>query len=485
MIFNSINYFLFLLIVFIIYYLLPGKFRWIIALLASILFYLIGGGAKTIAVPIVIIISTFYCGILIEKATDLKRRRMYYLGGVVLNVLLLMFFKYVNFFIQTAFDLLGIFKSTTGEATPALQHTPVVLQIIVPLGISYITFQAIGYLIEVKRKTYSPEKNLGLFATYLMFFPKLLSGPIEPAQNFLPQLQVAHDFNYEQVVKGLKRILWGLFLKLVVANRLELYTEAVFGNYNYHTGTTLLVGALFYTVQMFADFAGYTDMAIGSAQVLGFTLIENFNTPFVAKSVSEFWRRWHISLSSWVNEYIYNPIAVSLRSWDKWAVVVACMVTFLILGFWHGPNWNYIVFGFLQGVILSIELFTRKSRKKLRGKIPGWFNAAVGVAFTFGYFCFSLIFFRNVNLHNALMILKKIFTNRGPVYYENPSMIIFSLLAIVMVFTAEIKKAYYDNCFSFFNNKRWLVRNLSYAVLVLVILLIGVFDGGQFIYFKF
>jgi alginate O-acetyltransferase complex protein AlgI len=485
MIFNSINYFLFLLIVFIVYYLLPGKFRWILLLFASILFYLIGGGAKTIAVPIAIIISTFFCGILIEKTADANRRHIYYLAGVLLNVLLLMFFKYVNFFIQSAFDLLGIFKGTKSESHIALQHAPIVLQIIVPLGISYITFQAIGYLIEVKRKAYSPEKNLGLFATYLMFFPKLLSGPIEPAQNFLSQLQVEHDFNYLQVVKGLKRILWGLFLKLVVANRLELYTEAVFGNYYHHTGTTLLVGALFYTIQMFADFAGYTDMAIGSAQVLGFKLIENFNTPFIAKSVSEFWRRWHISLSSWVNEYIYNPIAVSLRSWNKWAVVVACMITFLILGFWHGPNWNYIVFGFLQGVILSIELFTRKSRKKLRSKIPAWLNSIAGVTFTFGYFCFSLIFFRNVNLHDALMILKKIFTNRGPVYYENPSMIIFSLFAIVLVLTAEIKKEYYGNSFSFFNNKKWLVRNFSYAVLVILILLIGVFDGGQFIYFKF
>lgn len=485
MIFNSINYFLFLLIVFIVYYLLPNKFRWVLLLAASIAFYLIGGGAKTIAVPIIIIVATFFCGKLIEKTTDARAKRLYYLSGLLINITLLMFFKYINFFIETALNVFDYFKNLNATASTAMHQDPVVLQIIVPLGISYITFQAIGYLIEVNRGSLPAEKNLGLFATYLMFFPKLLSGPIEPAQNFLPQLYTNHDFDYTQVVKGLKRILWGLFLKLVVANRLELYTEAVFNNYNHHSGTTLLVGALFYTMQMFADFAGYTDMAIGSAQVLGFKLIENFNTPFIAKSVTEFWRRWHISLSSWVNEYIYNPIAVNLRSWNKWAVVVACMTTFLILGFWHGPNWNYIVFGFLQGVILTIELFTRKSRKKLRGKIPAWLNSFVGVTFTFLYFCFSLIIFRNINLHNALMIIKKIFTNRGAIYFENPSMMIFSLFGIAMVIAFEVKRAYYNDRFTFFNNGKWLVRNLSYAVLVILILLIGVFDGGQFIYFKF
>lgn len=485
MIFNSINYFLFLLVVFIVYYLLPGKIRWVLLLACSILFYLIGGGAKTIAVPIIIIISTFCCGLLIEKTTDIRVRRIYYLAGLFINIALLMFFKYINFFIETILDLFDSFRNTNNTFLVPLHGDAVIIQIIVPIGISYITFQAIGYLIEVNRATLKAEKHLGLFATYLMFFPKLLSGPIEPAQNFLPQLYLSHNFDYIRVVNGLKRILWGLFLKLVVANRLELYTETVFNNYNHHSGTTLFVGALFYTVQMFADFAGYTDMAIGSAQILGFKLIENFNTPFIAKSVTEFWRRWHISLSSWVNEYIYNPVAVKLRLWNKWAVVVACMTTFLILGFWHGPSWNYIVFGFLQGVILSIELFTRKSRKKLRGKVPSWLNSIVGVTFTFLYFCFSLIIFRNIKLNNGIMIIKKIFTNRGPVYFENPSMIIFSLIGIIMVFSSEIKTAYYNDKFTLLNNEKWVIRNLAYAFLVIVILLMGVFDGGQFIYFKF
>ena len=296
MIFNSINYFLFLLVVFITYYLLPGKFRWLLLLLASICFYLIGGAAITFVVPAVIILSTYCCGILIEQSTSPRKKKAYYLSGLFINIGLLAFFKYINFFILTAFQGFHFLKGAFGSASANAQP-PVITNLIVPLGISYITFQAIGYLIELNRGNNKAEKNVGLFATYLMFFPKLFSGPIEPAQDFLPQLRQQHDFNYAQVVTGLKRILWGLFLKLVVANRLAIYTDAVFYNYTHHSGTTIMVAAIFFTIQLFADFAGYTDMAIGSAQILGYKLIENFNTPFVAKSVTEFWRRWHISVS--------------------------------------------------------------------------------------------------------------------------------------------------------------------------------------------
>ena len=484
MIFNSINYFLFLLVVFIVYYLLPGKFRWLLLLIASISFYLIGGAAITFVVPAVIILSTYCCGILMEQSSTARKKKAYYLTGLIINVGLLAFFKYINFFILTAVQGFNFFKNLFGSAA-ASARAPVITNLIVPLGISYITFQAIGYLIEIHRGSSKAEKNIGLFATYLMFFPKLFSGPIEPAQDFLPQLRQPHPFEYAQVVTGLKRILWGLFLKLVVANRLAIYTDAVFYNYTRHSGATIAVAAIFFTIQLFADFAGYTDMAIGSAQILGYKLIENFNTPFVAKSVTEFWRRWHISLSSWVNEYIYNPIVFTYRDWNKAGVVFAGMVTFLILGFWHGPSWNFIFFGFLQGLILAIEFLSRKMRKRMRSKIPVWLNNFLGVTFTFGYFTFASIFFKASNLSDGMQLIKRIFTKGGPVYYENPSMMLFSVLGILMVLIVEIKKANYDTRFSLFNNEKWLVRNLSYAVLVMIILMMGVFDGGQFIYFKF
>lgn len=484
MIFNSINYFLFLLVVFIVYYLLPDRLRWIILLVASVCFYLIGGNAITLIVPAVIIVSTYCSGILIEKTEAPGKKKAYYLSGLLINVGLLAFFKYINFFIITAVQGVTLFRSLFGTVSYKMQPA-LITNLIVPLGISYITFQAIGYLIEVNRGNGKAEKNIGLFATYLMFFPKLFSGPIEPSQMFLPQLKQPNKFDYTQVVTGLKRILWGLFLKLVVANRLAIYTDAVFYNYIHHSGGTILLASIFFTIQLFADFAGYTDMAIGSAQILGYKLIENFNTPFVAKSVTEFWRRWHISLSSWVNEYIYNPIVFTYRNWNKAGVVFAGMVTFIILGFWHGPSWNYIFFGFLQGLILAIEFLTRKLRKRIRGKIPVLLNNTLGIAFTFGYFTFASIFFKASNLSDGMHLVKRIFTKGGPIYYENPSMILFSILGVLMVLAVEIKKANYNDRFSLFNNKNWLVRNFAYIAVIMLILIMGVFDGGQFIYFKF
>lgn len=359
------------------------------------------------------------------------------------------------------------------------------LKIIVPLGISYITFQAIGYLIEVKRGNEVAEKNFGIFATYIMFFPKILSGPIERAHKFLPQLRENKDFNYDQVAGGLRRILWGLFLKLVVADRLVLYTSAVFDNYQYHTGVTLIVAAIFFPIQLYADLGGYTAIAIGSAQVLGYKLMENFDTPFIAKTVSEFWRRWHISLTTWVNEYIYNPIVIKWRNWNEWGPVMGVVATFLILGFWHGASWNFIIFGLLQGIIISLEFLSRKIRKRIRKNVPDRLNTIVSRAYTFGYFCFSSIFFRANTANDAIIIIKRIITIRGGVYIGTPSVIICSLFGILIITMEGWIYAKYQGRITFFNSKSAWIRKLSYSLVIIIILLIGVFDGGQFIYFKF
>lgn len=483
MIFNSINYFLFLPAVFILNYIVPCRFRWMLILVASVFFYMIAGAA-TIIVAIVIILCTFIFGILIERTSNARRKKTYFLSGLFINLGLLIFFKYINFFIATALDGFNFINHLVRDEQ-TVKHSSIILQLVVPLGISYITFQAIGYLIEINRGNQNSEKNLGFFATYLLFFPKLLSGPIERAHNFLPQLRQKHVFNYEQVVEGLKRILWGLFLKLVVANRLALYTDAVFNNSDKHSGITLLMASVFFTVQLFADFAGYTDIAIGSAQILGYRLMENFNSPFIAKSVTEFWRRWHISLTTWVNEYIYNPIVIKWRNWNKWGVVFAAMVTFLILGFWHGANWTFIIFGFLQGIALTLEFLSRRLRKRIRSKIPSWLNTVLGISFTFGYFCFSTIFFKANTATDAFSIVGKIFTFSGPLYFEGPSILIYSFFGIFFLAIAGLIREFYPERISFFNNKHWIVRILSYDLLIIIILLLGVFDGGQFIYFQF
>jgi D-alanyl-lipoteichoic acid acyltransferase DltB (MBOAT superfamily) len=236
---------------------------------------------------------------------------------------------------------------------------------------------------------------------------------------------------------------------------------------------------------MYADFSGYSDMALGFAKVLGFDIIQNFNRPLFSKSVTEFWRKWHISLSTWFADYFYNPIAIEKRDWGNWAIVYASFVTFITLGFWHGANWTFIVFGALQALILTIEFLTRKQRKNIRKKIPGWLNNLAGSIITIGYFGFTLIFFRSGSVSEAMVIIKKIASFNGPFYYDSPSMFLFVLIGIFYLAIYELKKEYFNNLFSFSNSKYWLIRNAYYCALIIIILLSGVFDGGEFIYFQF
>lgn len=227
-------------------------------------------------------------------------------------------------------------------------------------------------------------------------------------------------------------------------------------------------------------------MALGFARILGYNLTQNFTLPLFSKSITEFWRKWHISLSSWFTDYFYTPIVIAKRDWGKWSVVYAFFITFITLGFWHGANWTFIVFGALHALILTIEFLTRKIRKKSRKKIPDFINTISGISFTIGYFAFTLIFFRSANLEESMAILRKIFTFRGSIFIESdPSSLVYSFIGILSLVLVELKLAYFKGSFSFLNNRHWLVRNLSFAVLVLFILLIGVLDGGQFIYVQF
>jgi D-alanyl-lipoteichoic acid acyltransferase DltB (MBOAT superfamily) len=430
-------------------------------------------------------VITYYTGLGIERTTSLRKSKQFYLVGIIANVLALVFFKYANFFTSTGFSLINLTRQKLFHTDQVFSNT-LVTNIIVPLGISYITFQAIGYLIELKRGTIPVEKNLGHFSTYLLFFPKITAGPIERGYHFLPQFKEPKKFQYANMSQGLKLILTGLFKKLVIADRVSIYVAAIFENAEHHSSISLIVASIFYVFQMYADFSGYTDMARGFARILGFDLLENFNLPLLSKSVTEFWRRWHITLSTWFRDYFYTPITIAKRNWGKWGIVFGIFVTFTVLGFWHGPNWTFIVFGALQGVILSIEFFTSKARKRLRKKIPSWINSFVGIIFTVSYFGFSLIFFRAPSVDNALLIIKRIFTAKGPLFMESdPSSVIYSVMGIFLLLAVELKLEFYKGSFSFFNNRNWLVRNLSYAIIVIIILLFGVLDGGQFIYFQF
>lgn len=483
MIFTSIFFAFFFLIIAVLYYLLPHKYRWLWMLASGIFFYLQSKPAYLLVVAFIILI-TWYAGLQIDNTTSSKKSWRFYLLAIIANIGILVFFKYTDFFTSSAVDFINFARQKIFSSIATINNS-LLINVIAPLGISYITFQAIGYLIEIKRGNHAAEKNIGHVATFLLFFPKITAGPVERAHNFLPQLKKVIPFDYNNISSGLKQILWGLFKKLVIADRLSIYVSAVLPNAEHHSGISLLIAVVFYVIQMYADFSGYSDMAIGFAKVLGFDLMANFNRPLLAKSVTEFWRKWHISLSTWFADYFYTPIAIAKRDWGMWGVVYASFTTFIVLGFWHGANWTFMVFGGLQGFILTIEFFTRKARKNIRKRIPAFLNGLVGIAFTFSYFAFSLIFFRANNLTDAFTIIKRIFTAKGSIYIENPSMIIFSFAGILFLALVEIKREYFDGLFTLYNNKNWLVRNCYYCLLLMLILIAGVFDGGEFIYFKF
>jgi D-alanyl-lipoteichoic acid acyltransferase DltB (MBOAT superfamily) len=244
------------------------------------------------------------------------------------------------------------------------------LSILLPLGISFYVFQVIGYNLEIYWENAKPEQHLGHFAAYVMFFPKLISGPIERAHLFLPQIKSEKRFNYDYIKSGLQLILWGLFKKLVIADRIDPVTNLIFNNVDDYHGLSLIIGIGLYIVQLYADFSGYTDIALGLARTLGYKLTDNFNRPFQATSISDFWRRWHITLSSWVLDYIYTPVAASKRGWGKYGTIYALIITFTILGFWHGASWNFVIYGFLHALAVSYEFLTKKIRVKLSNKIP-------------------------------------------------------------------------------------------------------------------
>lgn len=356
------------------------------------------------------------------------------------------------------------------------------LEIALPLGLSYYTFQHIGYITDVYRGSISAEKNILHFSLFTLFFPKLLVGPIERAHRFLPQLAKRISFQKENLIEGGKRIAWGLFKKLVVADRISIYEDSVMSHSADHSGLTLLFATLLYTFQVYADFSGYTDIALGSARLFGINLMENFKQPLFAKNVGDFWRRWHISLSSWVNDYIFNPLVLKRRDWGNWGVFYALLISFVVIGIWHGASWNYFFFGVLQAFALIYEMLTRRARKKISQKVYPAVYHTTSVLLTFLFVTFSLIIFRSPALDDAWNILKGIFFNRGAFFYDRPSTLLFMLIGCGIMMAYDIHKEFK---FSFYVNKYWFTQQIIYALLLIYILLAGVFDGGQFIYFSF
>jgi len=357
-----------------------------------------------------------------------------------------------------------------------------------------------SYTIEVYRGNQPPERHFGIYALYVMFYPQLVAGPIERPQNLLHQFYTKHDFSYENVRAGLQHMVWGFFKKTVIADRLALGVDTVYRDPGGFQGPQLMLATLLFAIQLYADFSGYSDIAVGSAKVMGIDLTRNFKNPYGASNISEFWRRWHISLYSWFNDYLFTPLAVSVRQWGKAGLVFAVLVTFAISGLWHGPAWKFVVWGGLHGLAISLEILTRRERTKLFKPI-GRLVRPLSVVLTFGYVCFCFIFFRAASYADARYIVSHLFDRLGP-FLQNclrPGVVSqtvgslgfyreefwLGILGTVIMFAVESLHARY-NLRPFFERQPIAVRWAAYYALGVAVVFYGAYNATQpFIYFQF
>lgn len=475
MLFTSIIYFLFLATSLLLYYLLPAKYRSYFLIAASLFFYMyVKVGYAFMLVALILI--NYLLGILMEAVITPAGKKKYLYISLGINIGVLVFFKYLNFLMDNLTGLIHFSGGTT--------HSPL-LNVILPLGLSYYTFQFIGYIFDIYRGSQKAEYNIFRFSLFILFFPKLLVGPIERAKHFLPQLSGNIPFSQDNLVEGGKRIVWGLFKKLVVADRIALYVAVIDAAPTQQSGITVLFASVLYTFQVYADFSGYTDMAIGSARLFGYNLLENFNRPLFAKNIGDFWRRWHISLSSWVNDYIFSPVLLKHRQWGTWGVSYALFVSFIVIGIWHGANWNYVLFGIIQAAVLIYETLTKKARGRISKAIPAALYNTVSILFSFLFVTFSLIIFRSPDFGKALIILKTILLNTGSLYFDRPSTLLFIMIGCLVMLAADLQKEYKLVQIPSLLKEHWVSQSISYALLLIYVLMAAVFDGGQFIYFSF
>lgn len=479
MLFNSFEFFLFFPVVTVLYFLLPHKYRWLHLLVASCIFYMFFIPSYILILFFTIIVD-YYAGLWLEKTKDEKRRWQILVGSIVVNVATLGVFKYYNFFTENINELLGM----VGVVTKPLPY----LDMILPIGLSFHTFQAMSYLIEVYLEEQEAEHHFGIYALYVMFYPQLVAGPIERPQNMLHQFHEKHEFDPKMVVSGLQLMLWGLVKKVIVADRLTLIVDKVYEHPERFSGFELIVATVFFAFQVYCDFSGYSDMARGSARVMGFDLMKNFNFPYFSQSIAEYWRRWHISLFTWFGDYVFKPLSFRFYEYGMKGTIAAVMITFLLSGFWHGAGWTYIFWGGLLGLAVAYDLATKKLRS-------GWakrFNPVLyGIGSTLALFifiCFTDVFFRANSIGQAFEILKIIFTGSEIPYFQFNFGTNFSRTAInLCVLAAFILVEYvlYKGYVMRFFPKQ--VAPVRWAIYYIVVFTILMFMGEQqaFIYFQF
>ena len=407
MLFNSIDFAIFLPIVFILYWFVVNKnlnLQNILLVAASFVFYGWWDWKFLFLLSFSAIVD-YLLAIQIDKTDNHKRKNLFLSLIIITNLSILFFFKYFNFFVEnfiSAFQFFGC------------KFSPISLKIILPIGISFYIFKTLSYTIDVSRQKLKPTKNIIDYFAFISFFPQLLAGPIDRATNLLPQFYTKRVFSYPLAVDGLKQILWGLFKKVVIADNCAIIANDVFNNYLNYSGSILVLGALFFTIQIYADFSGYSDIAIGIARLFGFETKINFAFPYFSRDIMEFWRRWHISLSSWLMDYVFTPLSLKWRNLGYIGTSAALLTTFLICGFWHGANWTFIAWGLLNATYFLPFILLKSKKKKTdivaKGKLLPSLKELAQMGITFILTNFAWIFFRSNNLHQAISFIKRIFT---------------------------------------------------------------------------
>ena len=452
MLFNSFTFLLFFPIATLLYYLIPHKLRWGNLLLVSYGFYMNWNPSYALLLIGITLVS-YIVSISVEK----NRKKGIISIGIIVCLLPLIVFKYMNFINDSIFSILDYW---------GIRILIPDLKLLLPVGISFFTFKAISYMIDVYKGKILPERNLGIYALYISFFVDLAAGPIDRADKLIPQFREHRRFLPENIVNGLKLMLWGYFMKVVVADRITLYVDPIFNNLDNHSGISILLAAALFSLQIYCDFGGYSYIAIGCGKAMGFNLMTNFERPYMANSVSEFWRRWHISLSTWFRDYVYIPLGGNRCG--IWRNRLNLLITFTVSGLWHGANWTFVVWGFLNGLFQIID-------KKLKVK---------SVILTFILMTIAWTFFRANTMDDAIQALGMMFIPNGELYLPQMSLLLYIIMGITILIFCDIieeRKGRHP----LLENRYIIVRYISYIMLTVMILAFGVFDGGQFIYFQF
>ena len=427
-------------------------------------------------------IVNYFLGIAIARTENEKRQRLFLNLGLLQSLGFLLFFKYFNFFIDSFVTVFAKFNVNLNL------HT---LNLILPLGISFYTFRAISYLLDVESGKTKPVKNWVVFFNYLSFFPSFLSGPIDKARDFIPQLEKKRIFDDSQLSEGLRQILWGLFKKIVIADTVGTITKIIFEGYEVLPASTLLLGAFLYAIEIYADFSGYSDMAIGISRLIGFRIANNFNYPFFAQNIAEFWQRWHISLTTWMTEYVFTPLSFIFRTYGKLGTILAIIINFVIVGLWHGANWTFIVYGFLHGcyfIPLIISGTVNKKKQITNDRLLPTFTEFMKMAGTFTLVVLTLILFKSDSIVDAYNYYSKLISSSLFSFPSSPvktSKLLFTLFFISIMFVIEWLGRGYPFAIANFGLK-WN-RSVRWAMYTVFLLAVLYFAGKeqQFIYFQF